>query len=58
MCPLCLASGLYIAGGISTGGVTTFLATKILRKRNRKPAPTIRPMQGERHATTENRIEG
>jgi hypothetical protein len=33
MCPLCLAaSGLYVAGGVSTGVVTTFLATRLLRK--------------------------
>jgi hypothetical protein len=39
MCPVCLATtGLYIAGGVSGGGVTTFLATKLLRKR---PEPTV-----------------
>ena len=33
MCPVCLAaSGLYVAGGLSAGAVTTFLATKLLRK--------------------------
>ena len=38
MCPVCLAmSGLYVAGGVSAGAVTTFLATKLLRKR---PEPT------------------
>ena len=34
MCPVCLAaSGLYVAGGLSTGAVTTFFAIKLLRKR-------------------------
>ena len=38
MCPLCLATtGLCVAGGVSAGAVTTFLATKLLRKR---PEPT------------------
>jgi len=38
MCPLCLAaSGLYVAGGLSVGAVTTFLAARFLRKR---PEPT------------------
>ena len=55
MCPLCLAA---IAGGLSTGGVTAFVTTKILRKRPKSPASTIRPMKGERHATTRDRIEG
>ena len=34
MCPVCLAAmGLYVAGGISTGGITTYLATRVLRRR-------------------------
>jgi hypothetical protein len=34
MCPLCLtATGLYVAGGLSTGAVSTILVTRILRKR-------------------------
>ncbi len=34
MCPMCLAAGgLYVAGGVSAGAVTTFLATKWLGKR-------------------------
>ena len=38
MCPACLAAtGLFVAGGISTGAVTTLLAIKLLRKR---PEPT------------------
>ena len=34
MCPMCFAAGgLYVAGGVSAGAVTTFLATKWLGKR-------------------------
>jgi hypothetical protein len=25
--------GLYVAGGVSTGGITTYLATRLLRRR-------------------------
>jgi hypothetical protein len=49
MCPLCLAAScLYVAGGLSAGGATTFLAAKVLRKR---------PDEGDDHATTGNRID-
>jgi predicted dithiol-disulfide oxidoreductase (DUF899 family) len=42
MCPLCLAtSGLYLAGGLSAGGVTTFLATKLSRKRSEPKETTM-----------------
>jgi hypothetical protein len=41
MCPACLAAiGLYVAGGVSAGGITTYVATKVLRgdwKRVRTP---------------------
>lgn len=34
MCPVCLATvGLYVAGGVSAGGITTYLATRVLRRR-------------------------
>jgi hypothetical protein len=34
MCPVCLATmGLYAAGGVSAGGITTYLATSLLRRR-------------------------
>lgn len=34
MCPVCLATmGLYVAGGVSAGGITTYLATGLLRRR-------------------------
>ena len=33
MCPVCLATmGLYVAGGVSAGGITTYLATRLLRR--------------------------
>ena len=34
MCPVCLATvGLYVAGGVSAGGITTYLAFRVLRGR-------------------------
>jgi hypothetical protein len=34
MCPVCLATvGLYVVGGVSAGGITTYLATRVLRGR-------------------------
>lgn len=48
MCPLCLAtlSGLYVAGGVSAGAVTTFVATKMWRKRP-EPTASLPPKQKE-----------
>jgi hypothetical protein len=57
MCPLCLATtGLYVAGGLSAGAVTTFLTVKVLRKR---PAPTQSTTftEGDDNAATDDRIE-
>jgi hypothetical protein len=48
MCPVCLASSLYVIGGVSDGTVTTFLAVKLLRPRP-EPKETIMP--------TDDRIE-
>lgn len=49
MCPVCLATmGLYVAGGVSAGGITTYLATKVLRGRR---------AQHESVTTTERREE-
>lgn len=59
MCPMCLtASGLYVAGGLSAGAVTTFVATRLLRKRPEQDAsaPTTET-EGEDHADTDDRIE-
>ena len=34
MCPVCLVTmGLYVAGGVSAGGITTYLAARLLRRR-------------------------
>ena len=39
MCPVCLATlGLYVAGGVSAGGITTYLASRVLRRRPDRPA--------------------
>jgi hypothetical protein len=58
MCPMCLAaSGLYVAGGVSAGTVTTFLATRLLRKPTEPSAATrSTSTQGDDHAT-DDRIE-
>ena len=53
MCPVCLAmSSLYVAGGVSAGAVTTFLATKLLRKR---PEPTASNTSTETEGDTMQR---
>ena len=53
MCPVCLATtGLYVAGGVSAGGVTAFLATKLLRKR---PEPTASTTSTETEAPCSDR---
>jgi hypothetical protein len=40
MCPVCLATmGLYVAGGVSTVGITTYLTTRVLRRRSDRHAP-------------------
>ncbi len=59
MCPVCLAtSGIYVAGGVSAGGVATFLATKLLRKRPEPTAlTTSTEREGDDHAATDDRIE-
>ena len=47
MCPVCLATmGLYVAGGVSAGGITTYLATRLLRRRRVDDA--INPKEGEK----------
>jgi predicted dithiol-disulfide oxidoreductase (DUF899 family) len=41
---MCLAaSGLYVAGGVSAGAITTFLATKLSRKRPEPTSSTTSP---------------
>lgn len=60
MCPMCLAAGgLYLAGGVSAGAVTTLLAGRLLRKAPAPPATTPSPRTGEHgHAATNDRIPG
>jgi hypothetical protein len=44
MCPVCLATiGLGIAGGVSAGGITTYVATHVLRRRRDEEAGDRRP---------------
>ena len=39
MCPVCLATmGLYAAGGVSAGGITTYVASRVLRGRRERHA--------------------
>jgi hypothetical protein len=58
MCPVCLASSLYVAGGVSAGAVTTFVAVKLLRQRPEPtPLTTSAETQGDDHAATDDRIE-
>ena len=58
MCPVCLATtGLYVAGGVSAGAVTTFLATKLLRKQPEPTALTTSTQtEGDDHAATDGHI--
>ena len=50
MCPVCLATmGLYVAGGVSAGGITTYLATGLLRRR-RDQHESITPTNDEGHS--------
>ena len=48
MCPVCLATmGLYVAGGVSGGGIATYLATRLLRRRrDRDESITPRGTEG------------
>ena len=49
MCPVCLATvGLYVAGGVSAGGITTYLASRVLR---------TQPDQHDGERTSEGRRE-
>lgn len=59
MCPVCLTVGsLYVAGGVSAGAVTTFLAARLLDKRPESNASTASTETEEDDpATTDDRIE-
>jgi hypothetical protein len=55
---MCLTAGcLYVAGGVSAGGATTFLAARLLRKRPEPTAPatSIEKQEGNSHAETDDR---
>jgi hypothetical protein len=52
MCPVCLATtGLFVAGGASAGSITTYLATRWLRRRRDRHSGD----RGERNGTTDTR---
>ena len=52
MCPVCLATmGLYVAGGVSAGGITTYLATRLLRRRRDQHAGDRLPDLESQQAT-------
>jgi hypothetical protein len=51
MCPVCLTTfGLYVAGGLSAGGFTTYLATRLLSKRGDQQAGAIETPDERREA--------
>jgi hypothetical protein len=42
MCPVCFAlGGFYVAGGVSAGAVTTFMATRFFVKRRESTSSII-----------------
>ena len=46
MCPVCLATlGLYVAGGVSAGGIATYLATRRLHRGGRDGGDRLRGLQ-------------
>jgi hypothetical protein len=58
MCPVCLAmSGLYVAGGVSAGAVTTFLATKLRKRPEPTASTTSTEAEGDVRAATDDRSE-
>ena len=52
MCPVCLATmSLYVAGGASAGGITSYLAARLLDRGQDQPVD-------ESKRRTENTLEG
>jgi hypothetical protein len=50
MCPVCLATvGLYVAGGVSAGGVTGYLATRLLNVGRKETNDERHANEGERN---------
>lgn len=59
MCPACLAAtGLYVAGGLSAGALTTLLTGRWLGRRS-MPEPThpTEPDEDHEHDEPDDRIE-
>jgi hypothetical protein len=50
-------SGLYVAGGVSAGAVTTFLATKLRKRPEPTATTTSTAAEGDVRAATDDRIE-
>ena len=49
MCPVCLATvGLYVAGGASAGGITTYLATRLRRGRDQHSEDRLLGLQASK----------
>jgi hypothetical protein len=49
MCPVCLATmGLYVAGGVSAGGMTGYLATRLLNVGRNGANAQRHPKEGEK----------
>jgi len=49
MCPVCLATmGLYVAGGVSGGGIAGYLATRLLHVGRKGPNDEGHPKEGEK----------
>jgi len=50
--------GLYVASGVSAGGITTYLATRLLRtRRDQHESITPTDGNGDNQAETDDRIE-
>jgi len=50
-------TGLYVAGGVSAGAVTTFLATKLRQRPEPTASTTSTEAEGDVGAATNDRIE-
>ena len=49
MCPVCLATmGLYVAGGVSAGGITVYLAANLLNVGRTRTNDAGHPKEGEK----------
>jgi hypothetical protein len=58
MCPVCVATiGFYVAGGVSAGGITTYLAARVPRRRRDQHAGDRLLGPDEESTTPEGRAE-